>query len=236
MTPLAPLPDHRWYYRAYCTFGEALARYHRTSFEGTPPEGPCVYVALHGAGYLVLDLVVAGYFIGWRDFHLNGGPRRPLRIVAAESKIEKALPGLPVVKKHWGLIDPSPESCLAALRSGEQLLLTPGGMREAQPTKDRYRLRWDGRYGFVRLALETGAPIVPLAVVGGREAYPGWKWKKLSFWTPVPLPARLAVAVGEPIPVERRPEAVRDMAVVKPLHARAWAATQALYDRLRAER
>ena len=46
-------------------------------------------------------------------------------------------------------------------------------MREAQPARDFYRLRWEGRYGFVRLALMTGAPIVPLAVVGGAEAYPG---------------------------------------------------------------
>jgi 1-acyl-sn-glycerol-3-phosphate acyltransferase len=237
--PLPALEPSRWYYRAYAGFAEALTRYHRTRVTGTRPDGPCVYVALHGAGYLVLDLVVAGYLLGWRGFLQEGKPRVPLRIVAAESRIEKALPGLPRVKRHFGLIDPSEASCLAALEAGEQLLVTPGGMREARPARggeDFYRLRWDGRYGFVRLALRTGAPIVPLAVVGGAEAYPGFRLKRLSFWSPVPLPARLDVAIGEPIAVPRDPARAADLEAVKALHGVARARTQALYDELRATR
>lgn len=236
---LPALDPSRWYYRAYAGFAEALTRYHRTRVTGTPPEGPCVYVALHGAGYLVLDLVVAGYHLGWRGFLQEGKARVPLRIVAAQSRIEKALPGLPSVKRHFGLIDPSEASCLAALEAGEQLLVTPGGMREAQPARggeDFYRLRWDGRYGFVRLALRTGAPIVPLAVVGGAEAYPGFRLKRLSFWSPVPLPARLDVAIGEPIAVPRDPARAADLQAVKSLQALARARTQALYDAVRGAR
>lgn len=223
-------------YRAIGLAAEALFRYHRTRFRGTPPAGPCIYVALHGAGYLVLDLVMAGYALCWREHLRHGGPRIPLRIVAAESRIEKAIPGLPRAKVAAGLIDPSEESCLAALEGGEQLLVTPGGSREAQPSRDFYRLRWDGRFGFVRLALKTGAPIVPLAVVGGPEAWPGFRLDKLSFWSPLPLPARFDIALGEPIPVERAPERARDPAVVGPIQRLAWERTQALIDRLRAER
>jgi 1-acyl-sn-glycerol-3-phosphate acyltransferase len=233
---LPTLRPDRWYYRFYLGVAEALARYHRLRVEGTPPAGPCIYVALHGAGYFVLDLVIAGYALAWRDFFRNAGERIPLRIVAAESKIEKALPGLPTVKRHFGIIDTSEASCLAALEAGEQLLVTPGGMREAQPARDFYRLKWDGRYGFVRLALKTGAPIVPLAVVGGAEAYPGVRAGKLSFWSPVPLPARFELALGEPIPVARAPERARDLEAVRPIQEEAWRRTQALYDRLRAER
>jgi diacylglycerol acyltransferase len=232
---IAPLDPSRWYYRSwspYMLLAEGLTRYHRTRVEGTPPRGPCIYVALHGAGYLVLDLVIAGYHIGWRDHVRDGTERRPLRIVAAQSQIERFLPGLPRVKAHFGMIDPSEESCLAALRAGEQLLVTPGGMREAQPARDFYRLRWEGRYGFVRLALTTGAPIVPLAVVGGAEAYPGLRRGKLSFWSPLPLPARLDIAVGEPIAVTADPARARDLEVVRPIHALARERTQALYDRL----
>jgi 1-acyl-sn-glycerol-3-phosphate acyltransferase len=208
----------RWYYRgAYLPWARALSAYHRMRLEGPPPpRGPCIFVALHGAGYLVLDLVLAGYHIAWKSWHERGGARTPLRIVAAESRIEKALPGLPVLKRHFGLIDPSEETCLSVLRRGEQLLVTPGGMREARPARDFYRLRWDGRYGFVRLALETGAPIVPLAVVGGAEAYPGFRLKRLSFWSPLPLPARLDAALGEAIPVAPAPGRGRDMASSAP--------------------
>jgi len=231
---LAPLREDAWYYRPYLTWAETMFRYHRTETTGTPQAGQCIYVALHGAGYLVVDLVLAGYWVAWRDFHRGMGPRRPMRIVAAESQIEKFLPGLPRVKVITGLIDPSEGSCLGALRSGESLLLTPGGSREAQPARDFYRLRWDGRHGFVRLALQTGVPIVPLAVTGGAEAYPGFKWRKLSFWSPLPLPAKLRMAVGEPIQVARAPERARDLDAIRPIHRLAWERTQALLDGLRA--
>jgi hypothetical protein len=235
----SPLPvldtDHPGY-RVLAVLTETFSRYHRTRFRGTPPRGPCIYVVLHGAGYLVFDLCLAVYHLAWRECLLRRGPRIPLRIVAAESRIEKAIPGLPRAKVAIGIIDRSEESCLAALEAGEQLLITPGGSRESQPSRDFYRLRWDGRYGFVRLALQTGAPIVPLAVVGGAEAYPGFRLKKLSFWSPFPLPARFDVALGEPILVEKAPERARDLSVLKPIQELAWKRTQALIDQLRAER
>jgi hypothetical protein len=228
------LDDAEPIYRRLLPVARAMTRYHRMRVEGgPPPAGPCIYVTLHGAGYLALDLVLAGYLLAWEGFYLRGERRTPLRIVAAESRIEKALPGLPRFKRLVGIIGTAEADCLAVLERGEQLLITPGGRRESQPARDFYRLRWDGRHGFVRLALSTGAPIVPLAVVGGAEAYPGFRLGKLSFWSPLPLPARLRVALGEPIAVARRPEAARDLAVVKPIQALAWERTQALYDRLR---
>jgi 1-acyl-sn-glycerol-3-phosphate acyltransferase len=234
----APLDDGHWILRrAVLPFARALERYHRATFEGgPPPSGPCIYVALHGAGYLVLDLVLGSYLLQWKGFHERGEPHVPLRIVAAESRIEKVLPGLPWLKGRVGVIGTGEEDCVAVLERGEQLLVTPGGMREARPARDFYRLRWEGRYGFARLALRTGAPIVPLAVVGGAEAYPGVRLGKLSLWAPLPLPARVHVALGEPIPVARAPERARDPAAVKPLHALARERTQALYDALRARR
>lgn len=230
-------PEH-WFYRGLILpWARAMTRYHRLHLAGgPPPKGPCIYVALHGAGYLVVDLVLACYQLGWKEFHETGRGFTGLRIVAADSKIERALPGLPTVKQFAGTIGTSEDACVAVLERGEQLLVTPGGMREAQPARDFYRLRWEGRYGFVRLALRTGVPIVPFAIVGGAEAYPGFRWNRLSFWSPLPLPARFDMVLGEPIPVQRAPERARDLAVVKPLHALAWERTQALYDGLRARR
>ena len=185
-----PIDDTRWYYRAfYVRLGAWLSRYHRLRFTGAPPEGPCIYVARHGAGYLNFDLVATGYALAWKEWYEQRLPRtRSLRIVAAESQIEQAFPGLPAMKRQAGLIDPGEASCLAVLERGEQLLLTPGGSREAQPSAPRYKLLWEGRHGFVRLALKTGATIVPTAVVGGLEAFPGFSMGKLSFWSPLPLP------------------------------------------------
>lgn len=230
-----PLDPCHPVYRHILGWARRLIRYHRMRVvEGQVPRGPCIYVALHGAGYLVLDLVMAGYFLGWKEFHESGRLEdwRPLRIVAAVSQIERFVPGLPRAKEHAGIVGTDEEACVAVLERGESLLVTPGGMREAQPSRDFYRLRWEGRYGFVRLALRTGVPIVPVAVVGGAEAYPGLRWGKLSFWAPLPLPARVDLAIGEPIEVACDPERARDLEVVRPIHALARERTQALYDRL----
>ncbi|MFI5228862.1 MAG: glycerol acyltransferase [Gemmatimonadales bacterium] len=239
-TPAAPfaIDASRWYYRyGYVGAAHWLARYHRTRVRGTPADPPCIYLAHHGAGYLVLDLVVAAYEVAWRRWYARRGPATPLRIVGARGNaMERAIPGLGAAKRQAGMIDPTETAAIAVLERGEPLLITPGGRREATPAARDYRLRWRDRYGFVRIALHTGAPIVPLAVVGGFEAFPGFARGKLSFWSPLPLPVRLDVVIGEPIAVPRSPERARDAAVVVPLHERAWRATQALYDTVLAER
>jgi hypothetical protein len=221
-------------YRPMLAWARRLAAYHRMALEGAPqPHGACIYVTLHGAGYLVLDLVLTGYLLAWKRWHETGEEQERLRIVAGLSTIERFLPGVPRAKELVGIIGTDEEACLAVLERGEQLLVTPGGTREAQPSRDFYRLRWQGRHGFARLALRTGAPIVPLAVVGGAEAYPGFKLGRLSFWSPLPLPARIRVVLGEPIAVPRQPDRARDPAVVEPLQRLAWRRTQALYDEVR---
>jgi 1-acyl-sn-glycerol-3-phosphate acyltransferase len=234
--PLPPLELDHWYLTPALRATWALWRYHRTRLEGRRPEGPCIFVAHHGAGYLSMDLVLAIYALGWQDAYERGGPHRPLRIVAARSRIERAVPGAQRIKEICGLIDPAEESCVAALEAGQQLLLTPGGHRECQPSRDFHRLRWSDRFGFARLAVRTGAPIVPLAIAGGTQAFPGFKLGRLSFWSPLPLPVRILVAVGEPIPVARAPERARDLAHLRPLQAHAWQETQALLDRTLARR
>lgn len=237
------LDVERWYYRyGYVGAARWLSAYHRTRLRGragdsAPPTGPCIYVAHHGAGYFTLDLVVACYQVGWRAWYERRGAATPPRIVASrDHTMERVVPGLRVAKRHVGIIDPSERACLAVLERGEQLLITPGGRREARPEARDYRLKWADRLGFARLALKTGVPIIPLAVVGGFGAYPGWSWGKASFWSPIPLPVRLDVALGAPISTFPQHDGADDTTVVRRLHERAWRATQSLYDEIIAER
>jgi 1-acyl-sn-glycerol-3-phosphate acyltransferase len=66
-----------------------------------------------------------------------------------------------------GAFDGNRENCAAMLRAGEMLLIFPGGGREVMKRKGEfYKLLWKERIGFVRLAIETGASIVPFASVG----------------------------------------------------------------------
>ncbi|MDE3172169.1 MAG: glycerol acyltransferase [Gemmatimonadota bacterium] len=236
--PATPLDFSRWRYRfGYRNLARWMARYHGMRVTGAPLRGPCIYVTHHGAGYLNVDLALAVYFIAWRDWWEAEGPPPNLRIAAAVGNpLERAIPGLAGIKRDAGLIDPSERSCLQALEAGHQLLITPGGHREASPRSRHYRLRWDNRYGFARLAVRTGLPIVPLATVGGYAAYPGFAIGRLSFWSPLPLPARLDLAIGAPMAVPHDPERWRDPEVVHPVQQRARAATQALYDDLLSRR
>ena len=211
---------------------EALTRYHRTRVEGSRPRGdPASTWRCTAPGYLVLDLVDRRLLHRLARSRLGRGRAPPAADRRRGARIERFLPGLPKVKSHFGLIDPSEDACLAALEAGEQLLVTPGGMREAQPARDFYRLRWEGRYGFVRLALRTGVPIVPFAIVGGAEAYPGLRRGALLLVAAAaPGPARHRARRAHP--VARAPDRARDLEVARPIHALARERTQALYDRL----
>ena len=221
----------------YLRLARWMSRYHRTRVEGTPPTGQCIYVTHHGAGYLSGDLAIAIYHLAWSDWFERGGSPRPLAVAAVQGNpLERAIPGIARLKRDVGLIDPSERSCLRALEEGRQLLLTPGGRRESTPRARRYRLRWNERYGFARLAVRTGVPVVPLATVGGFAAYPGFTLGRLSFWSPVPLPVRLDIAIGDPIQVACDPDRARDVSVLKPVQERVRQATQELYDRLLARR
>ena len=49
----------------------------------------------------------------------------------------------------------------------------PEGVKGAgKAYRDRYRVQRFGRGGFIEIALRTGAPIVPVAVVGSEEIHP----------------------------------------------------------------
>ncbi len=68
---------------------------------------------------------------------------------------------------HFGAIDGTRENTRAAMRSGQPVLVFPGGGREvARRRGDYYPLVWRERIGFARLALEFGYPIVPFAMIG----------------------------------------------------------------------
>jgi 1-acyl-sn-glycerol-3-phosphate acyltransferase len=103
--------------------------------------------------------------------------------------------------------------------------------------KDRYKLARFGRGGFVKMALNTQAPIIPVAVVGAEETYislkksnllarltgmpffpisPTWPWLgPLGF---IPLPTKWYIDFGEPISTEEYgPDAASNMVVVSQL-------------------
>ncbi len=72
----------------------------------------------------------------------------------------------------YGAVVGAPESARELMRHDESILVFPGGGREIVKFKgEENTLRWDGRAGFARVAVQNDYPIVPVALVGADEVY-----------------------------------------------------------------
>ena len=79
--------------------------------------------------------------------------------------------GRDLVNAYGGVVG-SPETARELMRHNETILVFPGGGREIAKFKgEEYRLNWDGRSGFARIAVKNDYPIVPVGLVGGDDVY-----------------------------------------------------------------
>src|SRR5205823_8887886 len=87
-----------------------------------------------------------------------------------------ALMALPLIGGYFrrmGVVPAAPDSIAAALAAGRDVALWPGGERDSlRHWTQRDEAILAGRTGFVRLAIRSGVPIVPIATVGGPDAMP----------------------------------------------------------------
>jgi len=83
------------------------------------------------------------------------------------------LPWLGTAAIRGGMMVGTPENCRHMLEDGECVMVFPEGAHGInKPFSQRYRLQRFG-LGFMRLALETQTPIVPVAIIGSEEQNPG---------------------------------------------------------------
>lgn len=183
---------------------------------GRVPTGRVLLVANH-AGQLPFDaLMLATAML------LEAEPPRIVRPMG-EYWIPK-LPWFGVFAQRSGVLAGTPENCVSLLEAGECVMVFPEGVRGISKTFDqRYRLQRFGM-GFLRLALETDTPIVPIGVVGSEEQQPGLaNWRALgrlvgmpSFpitlgfpWLGplgiLPLPVKYHLLFGEPLRFDGAP-------------------------------
>jgi 1-acyl-sn-glycerol-3-phosphate acyltransferase len=189
----------RWLYRDYF---RAEAR----GIENVPADGRVLLVSNH-SGQLPFDgLAIAAALF------LEAQPPRVIR-----SMVERFVPTVPFASyllNRWGQITGTPENCRRLLTEGEAILVFPEGARGiSKPFSQRYQLQEFGA-GFMRLALETDTPIVPVAVVGAEEQAPAINLKPIArlLGTPafpivpyppfvplLPLPVKYRIYFGPPM-------------------------------------
>jgi nucleoside-diphosphate-sugar epimerase/1-acyl-sn-glycerol-3-phosphate acyltransferase len=133
--------------------------------EHIPSSGSALVVGNH-AGTLPFDAMMVALAI--YDEH---PAHRVLRMLAAD--LAFTLPLVAPLARKSGNTLACEDDAERLLRAGDLVGVWPEGYKGlGKPFRDRYRLQRFGRGGFVELALRTGTPIVPVAVVGSEEIYP----------------------------------------------------------------
>jgi len=140
-------------------------RVQTTGVDNVPGEGRALLVSNH-AGVLPFD----GAMIRMAIWDEHPQPRH------ARALIMDAFFGVPFVSwflRRTGNTLAHPDDAERLLAEDELVLVFPEGVKgTGKLFKERYRLRRFGRGGFAQIALRTGAPIVPVSVVGSEELYP----------------------------------------------------------------
>lgn len=82
------------------------------------------------------------------------------------------IPVVGTALREVGIVPGKRDAAMEILRRGDLLGLGPGGMRESlRGRRDKYTFDWTGRYGFVWVAMLTGAPIVLAACPAADDIY-----------------------------------------------------------------
>lgn len=214
-------------------------RYEVKGLENVPANGRGIIVSNHGL------LPIDGWFLGYEIGRRRGRLVRGL----TDWRIFR-LPWLRRLFLDMGVVVGSHRNGDALLRRNELLFIMPGGSKEAwKSSRYRYRLLWQGRHGFVRLALRNRAPIIPSANVGTDDtylvlldgyttSYKLFRSRRAFFPLSIPIgigllpfPVKLTQYVGEPILFDYPPKAADDEAIVARCQEHVKAKVYELIDR-----
>lgn len=93
-----------------------------------------------------------------------------LRVLVDE--MHKSVPVFRGIFSDYGAVIGSRENCETLMKQKQHILVFPGGTNEMLKNKgEEYKLIWKERYGFAKLAIENGYPIIPISGLGGDELF-----------------------------------------------------------------
>jgi 1-acyl-sn-glycerol-3-phosphate acyltransferase len=163
----------------------ALFRVRVTGIHHVPLDGPAILAFVHVS---VLDGPCLAIEVAWRR-------RRAVRFLVAAEVFEHPVTGwflrrfrqIPIRRGRGdaGALD----EAVATIRRGALAAIAPEGAVNPRPGELQRT-----RSGLARIALPTGAPVIPVGIWGTHRRWPrsGWHWGP-------PLRPRLGLAFGEPI-------------------------------------
>lgn len=163
---MEPTPPNETLLRVQQPFYDLLTRYwFRLEVDGWErvPDETCLVVGVHSGGALTMD--------AWtlvNAWHTHFGGERVLHGTAHD--VLMAAPGLGDYFRAVGVVAANRTSVTAALAGGEDVVVWPGGEVDAMRSwRKRDVATLGGRTGFVKQAIRSGVPILPVATVGGHD-------------------------------------------------------------------
>jgi 1-acyl-sn-glycerol-3-phosphate acyltransferase len=224
--------------------------------ERLPSAGPYLCVGNHSGG--IYTPCMWAFLSRWYRYL---GLAEPACFLGLDMAL--ALPAVGRIYRRMGALPASAENAAAVFRRGAPLLVYPGGDHEAfRPWRDRGRIDFGGRRGFVTLALAHGVPVIPVTAAGSHETtfvllrgdrlaasmglekirvkvFPftlGFPFGLAPGFVPqLPFPSKITIEVGEPLDWHLRygPEDANNPAVLARCYDEITARMQATLDRLR---
>jgi 1-acyl-sn-glycerol-3-phosphate acyltransferase len=161
-------PDWTFMERQKYLWNPLMDYWFRMEVEGWEniPDPPVLLVGIHSGAPFVWDAWTVGVQ-WWRRY----GDGRPLHGTAHDALM--AAPLIGGYFRRMGVLPAAADSMTAALAAGHDVALWPGGEIDSlRPWTKRDEAILAGRMGFIRLAIRSGVPIVPIATVGGPDSMP----------------------------------------------------------------
>ncbi len=225
--------------------------YHRFEVRGLEhiPEGAALYVGNHNGGLLSID----SFLFANDVFRERGMKHVPYGL--AHDMVMSFLPAQKFLIRIGG-IRANHASAKEVFSRGEKALVYPGGdVDSMRPWKERDLVKFDGRTGYIKLAVSAGVPIVPLVASGAQSTFyvvsdNQWLAKTLKLdkmlrlkvlplmltfpWgltlgpSPpyVPFPTKIKMEVLPPMYFEGGDEACKDEAYIKECNGKVHQALQ----------
>jgi 1-acyl-sn-glycerol-3-phosphate acyltransferase len=161
-------PDWEFFEKQKYLWNPLMDYWFRMEMEGWEnlPEPPALLIGIHSGAPFVWDAWTIGAQ-WWRHF----GSSRPMHGTAHDALM--AAPLIGAYFRRMGVLPAAPDSISAALAAGHDVALWPGGERDAlRPWTQRDEAVLAGRTGFVKMAIRSAVPIVPISTVGGPDSMP----------------------------------------------------------------
>jgi 1-acyl-sn-glycerol-3-phosphate acyltransferase len=194
-------------------FMEILKKYFRLEIEGVeniPTKGPVIISPNH-SGFSGFDALILSYILQQKT-------KRIPRVMTHHLWFLTDTTALPAQK--MGFIEANFENGVRLLKKNNLVVLFPEGENgNFKASSKKYQLQ-EFKRGFIRMALETDAPIVPTIILGAEETHINLKKLKFSkFLTGlvlplplniIPLPAKWKIVFMKPVSLPFGPEKVSD--------------------------